>query len=270
MRRTSLAAPAGVRWIPERHSGAGVLVLAGSRGLADESRARLLAEQGAVAKSIQWFGGPGQNAGPWEIPVETFQTRVSKLAADCDRIVVIGLSFGAEGALVAAAHTPRVSAVVAFSPSDVVWAGVPPDGRQTSHWTLDETPVPFVPFAQDWRADSDPPSYRSLYLRSRELDPAAVDAATIAVERIPAVVLVAGGDDRVWPADLHAELIARRRARHGLPTTVITEAEAGHRAILPGEPVVTAGLRMQRGGTDAANRRLGASAWDAILGLLAA
>lgn len=26
---------------------------------------------------------------------------------------------------------------------------------------------------------------------------------------------------------------------------------------------------MQRGGTDAANRRLGARAWDAILGLLA-
>jgi uncharacterized protein len=270
MRCESLADPPGVRWIPEQRSGAGALVLAGSRGLADEPRARLLAEHGALAESIQWFGGPGQNAGPWEIPVETFQARVSKLAEDCDRIILVGLSFGAEAALVTASHDPQVSAVVAFSPSDVVWPCVTPDGRQASHWTLDGAAVPFVPFAEDWRPDADPPSYRSLYLRSRELDPAAVRAATIAVERIPAVVLVAGGDDLVWPAGLHAELIARRRGRHHLPTTVITEAAAGHRAVLPGEPVVTAGMRMQRGGTEAANRRLGASAWAAIRGLLAA
>lgn len=269
MRREDLPGPPGVRWIPGQHSGAGVLVLAGSRGMADESRARLLAEQGALAESIQWFGGPGQNPGPWEIAVETFQARVDRLAADCDRVILTGLSFGAEAALLTAAQTPRVSAVVAFSPSDVVWAGVTRDGRQTSHWTLAGAPVPFVPFAADWQPDSDPPSYRSLYLRSRELSPAAVGAAAIAVERIPVVVLVAGGDDQVWPAGLHAELIARRRARHQLPTTVITEEAAGHRVVLPGEPAVTAGMRMQRGGTDAANRRLGGRAWDAILGLLA-
>jgi hypothetical protein len=167
MRRESLAGPPGVRWIPGQPSRAGVLVLAGSRGRAGESRARLLAEQGALAESIQWFGGPGQHAGPWEIAVETFQARVSELAAGCDRVILIGLSFGAEAAL--------------------------------------------------------------------------LTAAAIAVECIPAVVLVAGGDDQVWPAGLHAELIARRRARHQLPTTVITEEAAGYRAILPGEPVVTGG-----------------------------
>jgi uncharacterized protein len=268
MRQESLADPPGVRWIPGQHSGAGVLVLAGSRGRADTERARLIAGHGVLAESIQWFGGPGQNAGPYEIPVETFQARVAALAGDCDRIVLIGLSFGAEAALVTAACTAGISGVVAFAPSDVVWPGVTPDGRQTSHWTLDGTPVPFVPFADDWRPDSDPPSYRGLYLRSRELSPAAVEKAAIAVERIPSVVLVAGGDDLVWPSSLHARLIAGRRARHDLPTTVITDADAGHRAILPGEPAVTGGMRMQRGGTDAANRRLGASAWTAILGLI--
>jgi hypothetical protein len=37
-----------------------------------------------------------------------------------------------------------VDAVVVFAPSDVVWVGVTSDGRQTSHWTLDRLPLPFV------------------------------------------------------------------------------------------------------------------------------
>ncbi|MFT4288515.1 acyl-CoA thioester hydrolase/BAAT C-terminal domain-containing protein [Nocardioides sp.] len=268
MRQERLSDPPGIRWLPDRPSGVGVLVLAGSRGQADPARARLFASQGAIAESIQWFGGPGQHEAPWEIPVETIQDRVAALARECDRVVVAGLSFGAEAALVVASYTPQVEAVVAFSPLDVVWAGVRPDGSQTSHWTLAGEPLPFVPFAEDWEPDDDPPAYRGLYLRSRELFPDAVVAATIAVEQIPSVVLVAGGDDEVWPANLHAERIATRRAAHGRSTTLVTDPEAGHRAILPGEEPVTAGIQLRRGGTEAADRRLGVAAWGAIVPLL--
>lgn len=44
----------------------------------------------------------------------------------------------------------------------------------------------------------------------------------------------------------------------------MTDAEAGHRTLLPGEPVVTGGLRMQRGGSERADRRLGAAAWPHV------
>jgi hypothetical protein len=165
-------------------------------------------------------------------------------------------------------HATRRSAVVAFSPTDVVWAGVTEEGRQTSHWTIDGAPVPFVPFAEDWEPATEPPIYRDLYLHSRRLDPQAVEVAAIPVERITTLIQVVGGHDLVWPADLHAEAIARRRAEHGLTTTTVVDREAGHRAILPGEPVVNAGASMQRGGNESANRRLGSAAWTEIQALL--
>jgi acetyl esterase/lipase len=268
VRREELTGPSGVRFVPEEHSGVGVLVLAGSRGSADEPRARLFAESGAIAESIQWFGGVGQHSGPWEVPIEMFQDRVGKLSTLCDRVILVGLSFGAEAALVTATRTPQVTAVVALSPTDVVWAGVTAEGRQTSHWTIDGVPVPFVPFAEDWEPRTEPPIYRDLYLYSRRINPTAVDAAAIPVERIPTLIQVVGGQDLVWPSDRHAEAIEQRRSHHGLTTTTVVDEDAGHRAVLPGEPVVDTGQRMQRGGDATANRRLGQAAWVEIQALL--
>lgn len=270
VRRVELQRPAGTRWIPDAHRGAGVLVLAGSSGRVDEPRARVIAEQGCIAESVQWFGGPGQNAGPWEIPLETFQRRAADLARDCDRVYLVGTSFGAEAALVTAAVTPGIDGVVAFAPSDVVWAGIDPAGQQTSHWSLGGHPLPFVAFDESWQPDGDPPAFRSLYLRSRDADPVAAAAAAIAVERIPRVITVAGADDQVWPSDLYAENIRARRAEHRMQTTAVTDGEAGHRAVLPGEPVISGGLRMRRGGTETADRRLGQLAWGEMLPLLLA
>jgi uncharacterized protein len=268
VRRVELSGPVGVRWIPDEHRGAGVLVLAGSSGRVDEPRARVIAEQGCIAESVQWFGGPGQNAGPWEIPLETFQQRVADLARDCSRVYIVGTSFGAEAALVTAALAASVDGVAAFAPSDVVWAGIDPAGRQTSHWCLDGRPLPFVPFDESWQPDSDPPGFRSLYLQSRAANPEAAAAAVIPVERVPRLITVAGGDDQVWPSDVHAARIRSRRAAHGLETTAVADGEAGHRAILPGEPVISGGVRMRRGGTETADRRLGRAAWTQLLPLL--
>lgn len=268
VRRVELSRPAGVRWIPDEHRGAGVLVLAGSSGRVDEPRARVIAGQCCIAESVQWFGGPGQNAGPWEIPLETFQRRVADLARDCGRVYIVGTSFGAEAALVTAALAARVDGVVALAPSDVVWAGIDPAGRQTSHWSLDGRPLPFVPFDESWRPDSDPPGFRSLYLVSRAADPEAAAAAVIPVERVPRLMTVSGGDDQVWPSDLHAANIRSRRGAHGLETTAVVDSEAGHRAVLPGEPVASGGTRMRRGGTETADRRLGRLAWARMLPLL--
>lgn len=158
-------------------------------------------------------------------------------------------------------HSAQVSAVLAFAPSDVVWAGVAHGGRATSHWTLDGEPLPHVPFIENWVPTQDPPAFVDFYRACRERFPAQVAEATIPVERIPQVVLVAGGDDHVWPAVAHAQAIASRRRQHGLETTVVTDPEAGHRTTLPGEPAATGGMRIERGGTEAADRRLGLRAW---------
>lgn len=264
----ALTVPEGVRFRPATHCGTGVLVLGGSSGRVDAARARLLAQLGALAESIRWFGGRGQQPAPFDVPLETFQQRVELLARDCDRIVVVGTSFGAEAALVTASVTPRVDAVAAFAPSDVVWAGVTPEGQQTSHWTWGGEPLAYVPFDEAAAPTGDPPSFVPVYTQSRTARPEAVARAAIAVERIPEVLCVAGGDDQVWPSVVHTEAIRARRAAAGRPTTVVVEPHAGHRAVLPGEPVVTAGQRMARGGTPDADRRLGSAAWSALRALL--
>jgi hypothetical protein len=270
LRHVELPGLEGGRWVPDVPTGTGALVLAGSSGRVDAARAELLARRGVTAESIRWFGGAGQHDGPWEIPLELFLGRVAALAADCDRVLVLGTSFGAEAALLTGALGRDVTAVVAFAPSDVVWAGVRSDGTVTSHWTLDGAPLAFVPFDDDGEPESAEPAYVDLYRASRRRYAERLAPAAIPVERIRDLVLVAGGDDRVWPAVEMAAAIRDRRRTHGVGTVLVTDPDAGHRAVLPGEPVVTGGMRIQRGGDEASDRRLGAAAWAAIERLLPA
>lgn len=262
--------PAGVLFRPEDPCGTGILTLGGSSGRIDDERARLLAGHGAMSMSIQWFGGEGQQPGPYEVPLESFSECLDSLAGACDRIAVMGVSFGAEAALLLAARDDRITAVVGFAPSPVVWAGVVADGpggepRQTSHWTAAGTPLPFVPFAEDWEPEGDPPAFRDLYAASLAARPDLAASAAIRVEDITGiVVLVAGGDDQVWPSADFADAIAARRRQHGLDTTIVGDAEAGHRTVLPGESPIVAGLVIDRGGTPDADARLGRAAWPLL------
>jgi len=277
-----LTEPDGLLAIPGRRCGTGVLVIAGSSGRIDTERVRLLARHGAVALSIRWFGGDGQQPGPCEVPLETFGAALDLLAPHCDRLAVVGLSFGAEAALLTGAHDARVDVVVGFAPSSVVWAGVDPGvgagagtgrggapPRQASHWTLDGLPLPHVPLVEDWTPRTDPPAHLGHYEQSLAADPPAAAAAAIPVERIGGeVVLVAGEDDQVWPSAHFTRSIVRRRGDHGLATRVITHPHAGHRTILPGEPPVTAGAHLARGGTVEADAELGARAWPVLVEVL--
>ena len=247
-------------------TGTAVLVLAGSSGALEDQRCRVLAAQGATALTIRWFGGPGQQPSPFEVPVETFTAALDRLAPDADRLAVVGSSFGAEAALLTASLDPRVDAVVALAPSSVVWAGVDEQGRQTSHWTWGARPVPFAPFDDSWSADTDPPSYRRLYEQSLRRHAEEAAAAAIPVERIDGdVVLVAGEDDQVWPAADFARAIAARRTSHGRTTVVVTHPGAGHRVVLPGEVPVERGRAMVRGGGAEADAELGRLAWPHVL-----
>ena len=246
---------------PERPCGTGVLVLHGSSGRLEEARAELFAAAGASALAIRWFGGYGQQETTCDVPLERFFAALDRLAADHDRLAVVGTSFGAEAALVVGVHDSRVDAVVAIAPSPVVWAGFAGE-RMSSHWTLGGEPVPFVPFLPDWEPDQDPPALRELYAGSLRAYPDRAEAAAIPVERIAGdVVLVGGGDDQVWPGADFARLVAERRSGHGLPTAVVLHPAAGHRVVLPGENPVDGGMSLARGGTPAADRELGDLAW---------
>lgn len=253
--------------VPSRESGTAVLLLAGSSGRVERERADLLASHGARVRAIRWFGGEGQRPAPHEVPIELFIGQLDDLRRDHDRVAIVGTSFGAEAALVTASAVD-VDATVALSPSSVVWSGVV-DGVWSSHWTLRGTPLPAVRFDPEWTPHTDPPEYVSLYDRSMDLDPAVTAAATIPVERIAGdLLLAAGGDDRVWPSTRFADSIVERRRSHGQETTVVRHPRAGHRVILPGEAEAVGGIRMARGGSQAADAELGAAVWGELARVL--
>jgi dienelactone hydrolase len=117
---------------PVGGSPVGVLVLGGSSGRVETDRCRVLAEAGMAALAMRWFGGTGQPAGICEVPLETFTAAIDALQAQgADRIGVLGLSKGAEAALLLAVRDPRVATVVALSPTSQVWGNVGPgkDGK---------------------------------------------------------------------------------------------------------------------------------------------
>jgi len=268
----------GVLVEPVGGSRAGVLVLGGSSGRVEVERCRVLARAGMTALSIRWFGGAGQAPGICEIPLETFVAAIDLLQARAGgRIGALGLSKGAEAALLLAVHDPRVEAVVALSPTSVVWGNVGPgvDGvtyPYRSSWTWKGAPVPFVPYDESWtraEAPGEPVSFRSQYERSRQRFAEAARAAVIPIEQSDAqVVLVAGGDDRMWPSLAFAQELAARRVSVGRPARLVTSPDAGHRPRLPGEGPAGHSDRFRYGGTAEADAALGAAAWAPIIDTL--
>lgn len=273
-----LSAPEGLLALPiGEQARCAVLVLSGSSGRIEIDRTRLLARHGAAALSLRWFGGAGQPPGICEVPLETFGPALDRLASLSDHLCVIGTSKGAEAALLLASRDQRIRAVAGLSPSAVVWANVGPGRKETpahgrSSWSADGQPLPFVPYDPAWTPTtiSGLPSYRGLYEQSLRTFAERVPAATIPVEQITAdVLLVAGGDDQVWPSERFAQQIKDRRSAHQLATEVITAADAGHRVPLPGEPInPSGGMAMARGGTPAADAALGQRVWPALRQLL--
>jgi dienelactone hydrolase len=111
-------------------------------------------------------------------------------------------------------------------------------------------------------------SYRSLYEQSLCRFAVETKAATIPVEQIDAdVLLLAGGDDALWPSELSARAIVARRAESSKTTSLVINPDAGHRVLLPGETKPRSSLHAH-GGSDEADAALGQAAWDEILRML--
>jgi hypothetical protein len=262
--------------LPDRAGEWGILVLGGSSGRVDVQRAALFASGGVTALALRWFGGEDQTPGICEVPLEIFIDAISELERQgCKRIAIIGTSKGAEAALLTSTLDPRVEAVFAMSPTSVVWGNIGPghDGivwPERSSWTFDNHPLPFVPADPGWsKAYRDGlVSYRSFFEHCLEQFLSRVPAATIAVEQSAAkIVLIAGEDDALWPSDIFARSIVDRLQLSGKTAELITERDAGHRVLLPGETTPRSSMHAH-GGNDEADARLGAAAWAIIANCL--
>lgn len=259
--------------IPRAPTGIGVAALGGSSGRVDVRRAGLFAAKGLTSVAVRYFGGDGQPPGLCEIDLQTFALAVDRLVAEgCRQIAIVGTSKGAEAALLTAIFDHRINTVVAISPSSVVWGNIGPgrDGDtwpQRSSWIYQGKPLPFIASDPYWVREYRDGllSYRSLFEQSLVRFSSETPKAVIPVEGAKAsVILVAGGDDALWPSDTFARSIAERLEAHGREASLIFHPDAGHRILFPGETTPRSTLHAH-GGNDQADAELGRDAWHAIL-----
>lgn len=172
-----------------------LLVLGGSEGGLPSRRAAWFASHGYPALALAYFRFddlPKELSG---IPLEYFGEALRWLAQRPEvartRIGVTGVSRGAELALQLGSLYPAFKTVVAYSPSDV---------RNPACCGF--TPVPYA-----WTLEGRPLAFRP----SRNPNSALALEARIQVERIHGpVMLLSGGDDRVWDSSAMADSIAHR------------------------------------------------------------
>ena len=220
----------------------GILALGGSEGGVPSIYLDLVVPEGFACLALAYFGTEDTQPALVEVPLECVERGLRwliahpRVATHEGRVALIGASKGAElGLLVAATFPDLVGPVVAYTPSSVVWAGIDfstRGGVNRSSWSLADTPLPFVPYPAGVGPAS---SGRGLSVRpiyDAGLDNAtAVEDAAIAVERATGpVMLISGGDDRMWPAERMCEMVVGRMGRHGRggAVTHVNVPEAGH------------------------------------------
>jgi dienelactone hydrolase len=278
------------------HDGPGrrptVIVVGGAEGGLPEDRPAILASHGFNTLALAYFGANELPSSLTNVPVERVQTAIAWLQqrpeVDAEQIGIVGGSKGAELALLAASLFAQLRAVVAFSPSSVVYPGLyygNVSGPAPSSWSYRGTPLPYVNGSpsKDIEAtisadihNKRPVSYAPEYLA--ELQNATnLDAATIPVEQINGpILLISGDDDRLWPSSFMAgQILSRLHAKHHSFSDVwLRYANAGHDI---GEPYYIysdstlahlARYDMALGGTPAANKSAGADAWPRVIAFL--
>lgn len=244
-----------------------VLVVGGSDGGLGWSRevAALLASHGFVALALGYFGTPGLPPTLDRIPLETFGDALDALAArpstDAARLGVVGVSRGGELALLLGACFARIGAVVAVTPSGVVWPAYPPTGH--SAWTFE---------GREWPC-SNAETYAACLAR-----PDGEREGEIPVENIRGpVLLITGEADGLWPATALASVAQRRLERLRAPAHVehLRYPEAGHDLAWPHGPTTmrrwthpVSGAPIEFGGTAVGTARARADAWPRMLAFL--
>lgn len=215
----------------------GILIFGGSEGGLHQQvdrDARALHREGYSVLAISFFRGPGQRAQLTLVPLELFQSALDWLGeqaeVDAVRLAVIGMSKGAEAALLIASHRRDLAAVIAAVPSSVVWPGFDWSkfrGLKDSSWSVNGEALPALPYGRfRWSG-----GVRSIYEAGLIELPAHPDAV-IPVERSHAtMLLICAGKDQVWPSCQMAEQIAARLTAHGAtPATILSYPYADHGA----------------------------------------
>jgi dienelactone hydrolase len=225
-----------------------VMLLAGSEGGPPcDARGQLLASHGYPMLAVAYFGARGLPKHPEEIPLEYFERALrwlgSQPGVDPSRLMVIGVSRGAQAALLLGAEYPSlVHAVGEYVGSNVVNAA--PNAGGVPAWTMDGKPIPVGSAIPIWKTNG------------------------------PLFLVGADDDTLGLSADAVTTMANNLSHHHRHDTTALTYPEAGHLVdlMLPYLPLATsvtfAGSTTSLGGTLAGNEAARADSWPKLLGFL--
>ncbi len=265
-----------------------VLLLSGSDAAICNNQASLLASHGYAVFTLAYFGHEELPDYLVDIPVEYFERAIQWMqqqdVVDENRLASIGMSRGAEVALLLATLFPVLKVVVAGSPSSHLHIGFAQNDYSRAAWTYRGKPLPHLKATINLFTGIDllfhslkhrGMALRSLFSTTLQDDENLAEAA-IPVEKIQgAVLLISGQDDQLWPSSVFAELVMQRLTRHNHPYPYkhLDYQKAGHFVCFPYgypslPPLVGSQRGMACGGKVDATAHAIADSWEKILTFL--
>lgn len=203
-----------------------LVVLGGSEGGMGMTSDRWAADRQAYLDAgfallvVGYFGLPGLPSGLDRIELSGVLQAIEDTrrlsAVNIEKLSVLGVSKGAELALVLASRSAQISTVIAVVGSEVVFAS--PEWYSTSSsWSWQGQAMPFVPF--DWRSALT--LMQGNFRQGHEIamkNQQAYQQALIPVQRMQADVLfVSGTADELWPSSEMSDRMMLRLRQHHYP-----------------------------------------------------
>lgn len=211
-----------------------VVVLGGSEGGVPRSSrlAKTFIEAGFDIGLLGYWDFEGGPQSVSELPIEPIADGIRTLRSLAETpegcTAVLGISKGAELALVLAAFVDPADAYVGVVPTHVVWQSFEVTPIVRSSWTFEGEPLPFLSYP--WFSTATVTALRDRSNTRALSDLALRDAArsaraAIPIERSKAPILLQGSaHDQYWPSDLSAAALASRADdREGVEVIVYDE-----------------------------------------------
>lgn len=267
-----------------------VVILHGAEGgtEAGDRYGPILAGLGYAAVGLPYYSPDWAEYGPPkalpEIAGSFVDIRIDQLAelrealrgmpgVDVERFGLLGASKGSEFALIAASRYDWIDAVVAYTPTDVVWEGwgletVEAQGTRSS-FSFEGQPLPFMPyrgFIEGLLAGPGKADLRAIHANGRADNPQKQAEARIPVEAYAGpLILIAGERDAQWDSASAARAIVAARDAAGRETTSLIYPEAGHDLVGDGGPRESP----LSGGSAEADAAARADAWPKVAAFMA-